>query len=215
MNSTNRRTIYFDVPIRQYISLGIVTSWIHLATHIDTWRARFLLWCFGAVGCQGLNVSGKMRVMNRGKLSVGKNVRINSGPDRNFVGGNRRTSFWVGKNAELILEDGVALSNSTIMVRERVRIRNNCFIGGGCDIYDTDFHELNPQDRESRIGNIASAPVEIGPSAFIGAHTLILKGVTIGEGAVIGAGSVVTKNVPPLEIWAGRPARFLRKLDQH
>lgn len=36
-------------------------------------------------------------------------------------------------------------------------------------------------------------------------------GVTIGDGAVIGAGSVVTKDVGPYEIWAGNPARFIRK----
>lgn len=36
-------------------------------------------------------------------------------------------------------------------------------------------------------------------------------GVTIGDGAVIGAGSIVTKDVGPYEIWAGNPARFIRK----
>ena len=35
--------------------------------------------------------------------------------------------------------------------------------------------------------------------------------VTIGDGAVIGGGSVVTKDVGPYEIWAGNPARFIRK----
>ena len=36
-------------------------------------------------------------------------------------------------------------------------------------------------------------------------------GVTIGDGAVVGAGSIVTKDVGPYEIWAGNPARFIRK----
>ena len=49
--------------------------------------------------------------------------------------------------------------------------------------------------------------------AFIGAHAIILKGVTIGEGSVIGAGSVVTKSVPDGEIWAGNPAVFIRKVE--
>ena len=51
----------------------------------------------------------------------------------------------------------------------------------------------------------------IGNDVWIGDRALIKEGVVIGDGAVIGMGSVVTKNVPPYEIWAGNPARFIRK----
>lgn len=56
-------------------------------------------------------------------------------------------------------------------------------------------------------------PVIIKDGAFIGTDCIILKGVTIGEKSVIGAGSVVTKSVPDGEIWAGNPAKFIRKVD--
>lgn len=46
---------------------------------------------------------------------------------------------------------------------------------------------------------------------WIGSNTLIKSGVKIGNGAVIGMGSVVTKNVPPYEIWAGNPAKYIRR----
>lgn len=46
----------------------------------------------------------------------------------------------------------------------------------------------------------ATKPVVIKDGAFIGAGSMILKGVTIGEGAIVGAGSVVTKNIPDYEI---------------
>jgi len=46
---------------------------------------------------------------------------------------------------------------------------------------------------------------------WIGYGAIIKAGVTIEDGAVIGAGSVVTKNVPPYAIWAGVPAREVRK----
>lgn len=53
--------------------------------------------------------------------------------------------------------------------------------------------------------------ITIMPRAFIGTNAIICADATIGEGAIIGAGSVVTKDVPPYEIWAGNPARFIRK----
>lgn len=53
-----------------------------------------------------------------------------------------------------------------------------------------------------------------GPRAFVGGHRIILKGVTIGEGAVVGAGSVVTRSIPPNKVWAGVPARLIRRLEQ-
>lgn len=49
--------------------------------------------------------------------------------------------------------------------------------------------------------------------ASIGSSATILCGVRIGKGAIVGAGSVVTKSIPPGEIWAGNPARYLRKVE--
>lgn len=53
--------------------------------------------------------------------------------------------------------------------------------------------------------------VSIGNDVWIGQDVLILSGITIADGAVVGARSVVTKNIGPYEIWAGNPARFIKK----
>jgi acetyltransferase-like isoleucine patch superfamily enzyme len=53
----------------------------------------------------------------------------------------------------------------------------------------------------------------IGDEASIGSGSVILCGITIGARAVVGAGAVVTKSIPPGEIWVGNPARFLRKVN--
>jgi len=53
--------------------------------------------------------------------------------------------------------------------------------------------------------------IHIHKNVFIGANATICNAVNIGEGAIIGAGAVVTKDVPPYEIWAGNPAKFIKK----
>lgn len=53
--------------------------------------------------------------------------------------------------------------------------------------------------------------VYIGDDTFIGTGTIISKDVQIGKNCIVGAGSVVTKSIPDNEIWAGNPARFIRK----
>lgn len=51
----------------------------------------------------------------------------------------------------------------------------------------------------------------IGNDVWIGENVLIKAGIKIGNGAVIGMGSVVTKNIGDYEIWAGNPAKYIRK----
>lgn len=60
--------------------------------------------------------------------------------------------------------------------------------------------------------DLGERAVVIGDDAWIGAHAVILRGVTIGSGAIIGAGSVVTKDVEPNTLVAGNPARLVRRL---
>src|SRR5690606_33590326 len=52
---------------------------------------------------------------------------------------------------------------------------------------------------------------KLGNDIWIGNNVLIKANLTIGDGAIIGMGSVVTKDVGPFEIWAGNPAKLIRK----
>ena len=106
----------------------------------------------------------------------------------------------------------MGLSNNTIIASQSVIIEDNVFIGGGTQIYDTDHHSVIAQYRLNGNMHVPSAPVLIKKDCFIGSDCKILKGVVIGEGAVVGAGSVVTKSIPDGEIWAGVPAKFIKKV---
>lgn len=53
--------------------------------------------------------------------------------------------------------------------------------------------------------------IKIGRFCYIGTNAIFTKGVTVGDGAIIGAGSVVNKDIPPYEVWAGVPAKFICK----
>lgn len=149
-----------------------------------------------------------------GKFSIGKNFTMNNGIKGNPIGCYERCTFFVDRGAVLTIGDNVGMSQSALICHKSITIGNNVKIGGGVCIYDTDFHSLDPVIRRSSedLKNRAEKPVVIGNDVFIGAKSIILKGVTIGENSVIGAGSVVTKSVPANQIWAGNPAKFIKNI---
>lgn len=106
------------------------------------------------------------------------------------------------------------------------KIGNNCFIGQGTT-FDPILPDLVELEEDSGIGNgstilthsyigagrmtFAFGPVKICRYVRVGAHCVILPGVTIGEGALIAAGSVVAKDVPPYAFAAGAPAKIRKR----
>ena len=99
-------------------------------------------------------------------------------------------------------------------IRDRT-IGNHTIIGGNCKIWDTDFHPTSIEQRRIDIdSNAKTSPIHIGEYVFVGADSIIMKGVTVGDFAVIGAGSVVRTNIPENEVWAGNPAVFVKKLSK-
>ncbi len=149
------------------------------------------------------------------RIKFGNNVTINSCREMNPIGGDTKTIFYIKKNGKIDIGNDVGISNSSIVALNKISIEDYVMIGADCKIYDHDFHSLNFDERiiSSDLG-VKSIPVLIKRGAFIGAHSIILKGVTIGEKSIVGAGSVVTMSIPDGEIWAGNPAKFIRKIDE-
>jgi acetyltransferase-like isoleucine patch superfamily enzyme len=65
-----------------------------------------------------------------------------------------------------------------------------------------------------RHGSFSFGPIKVCKNARIGAYTVVLPGVTIGEGSIIGANSLVTEDVPPFSIAFGSPAKVVRQLTE-
>jgi acetyltransferase-like isoleucine patch superfamily enzyme len=161
-----------------------------------------------------IKIKGLPMITNKGKLIISDGVNINSRFSANPIGGQGRTSMIVEKGAVLFIGSNCGISNSSFYCKKKIEIGKDVLIGGSCKFYDTDFHSLNLNKRISSVDDdIKSKEIKICDGVFIGAHSIILKGVVIGENSIIGAGSVVTKNVPPHQIWAGNPIKFIRNVN--
>jgi acetyltransferase-like isoleucine patch superfamily enzyme len=174
---------------------------------------KFLFAINGIEFAKGLKVSGvpKIDVTRRGRVKVGEYLHINSGEDFNVIGRQQKTIFWVEGN--LTIGNNVGMSATALICNHKIIIGNNVKLGGGVCIYDTDFHNLNPEIRRNPVldkQKAAKAAVILEDNVFIGAHSTILKGVTIGQNSVVGACSLVSKNIPANQIWAGNPAKFIK-----
>lgn len=123
----------------------------------------------------------------------------------------------------------------------RSRIGRYSYIGNSSFVTDTDIGNFTSISSDCYIGGtshpmdwVSTSPVfhkwsnimkknfafhefdifhrtSIGNDVWIGNRAMIKAGVSIGNGAIIGMGAVVTKNVGPYEVWAGNPARFIKK----
>ena len=164
---------------------------------------------FAAVG-HGVRLGPNAWCYNRGKRS---SIRIG---DRSICRGVLRCeSFGSG---EIIIHEDVYLGDDCLISSAvRVEIHRNSLLAHGVQVFDNDAHPLKAGERAADYdallhgsrtrGEIASKPITIGPNAWIGAQTILLKGVTVGEDSLIAAGSVVTKDIPSHRFAAGNPAK--------
>lgn len=105
-----------------------------------------------------------------------------------------------------------AMTGGMLVAEESITIGDRVQVGANTAIVDTDFHPLDPGERQANPIVGATRPIVIEDDVFIGMRCLILKGAHLGAGCVIGAGSVVTGAIPPGVIAAGNPAKVIRRL---
>lgn len=127
-----------------------------------------------------------------------------------------RVQLEHGAHIKIVEDDArVTLGNATFVgfgseldISSELHVGSHVLIAPGCFITDHSHRHASAGLIDAQ--GIASRPVRIGNNVWLGAHVVVLPGVTIGEGAIVGAGAVVTRDVPPRTIVAGVPARAIR-----
>ena len=109
----------------------------------------------------------------------------------------------------IIIGNNVFLGrNCEFNIINNIDVGNNCLIASGCKFIDGNHGMI--QGELMRNQPAVSIPIILKEDVWLGANVVVLKGVTIGEGTIVAAGAVVTKDIPPYEIWGGIPAKKLR-----
>jgi acetyltransferase-like isoleucine patch superfamily enzyme len=105
---------------------------------------------------------------------------------------------------DVLMSPGTRLSAS-----DEIVVGNGVMMANGTYITDSDWHTI--YDRTERDDRVT--PVHIGDNVWLGDHSTVLKGVTIGDNSVVAARAVVTKDVPANVVVAGNPAKVVKELD--
>ena len=172
------------------------------------------------VQCNSYRIVGVpyIKVSGGGRVVLGNNIEINNGMMVNQIGYNIPCVFRAEDGGSIVIGENVGMSQATLVAKNvDITIGNYVKLGGGVKIYTTDFHCIDfMKRRDSKVDmkDRKCAPVSIGDDCFIGAGTIILKGVTIGARSIIGAGSVVTKDIPEDCIAAGNPCKIIRQVER-
>lgn len=122
----------------------------------------------------------------------------------------------IGENCNIcshcLIENGAVIGNNVtikcgVQVWDGITLEDDVMVGSNVTF-------TNDKYPKSRNREWELLPSRVCKGASIGAGSTILPGLTIGEGAMIGAGSVVTQDIPAGEMWAGNPAKFIKKYEQ-
>lgn len=164
---------------------------------------------FASIGKE-VYVSDKASIYNASKISLGSYVRIDdfclisAGEEGIEIGNYVHISCYaclIGKS-KITVKDFVAIS-----IKATILSSTSDFSGETLPLVDGLLIDEENNDLQS----VITKPVVLETHTGIGAHTVVLPGVTVGIGSAIGANSVVYEDVNEWGIYLGNPIRFLKK----
>lgn len=133
------------------------------------------------------------------------------------IGSNFRTGIGTIVSAPhtLVVGNNVSVGPMSVFQCDG-SVGDYTMIGMGVHVVGRDDHAINevgvPMIEATWVGERAQSArdeVIIGTDVWVGANSVLLSGIEIGDGAIVGAGAVVTSDVPPFSIVVGNPARVV------
>lgn len=162
-----------------------------------------------ALRAAGQRIADDVSFGRRVQIDIDETARVDIGPGTKIL-----QDSWL-----------IAEAHDTLRIGESVFIGQHCTVSGSVEIGDSTLiasfvsiidaqHVMDdPTVPIARQGGRKN-PILIGRDVWIGASSIVLGGVTIGDHAVVGANSTVTRDVPPWAIVAGSPASIIRMREQ-
>ena len=148
------------------------------------------------------NVSLDARSEEDVSIAIGDETILSRNTIVACKGGRVRLGRRVGVGANSTFH---VYTGNTIVVGDNVLIAPYCYFAGAAG-YRTERTDIPIVDQPLDL----RGGITIEDNVWIGAHTTIMDGVTVGHDAIIGAGSVVLKDVPPYGVAVGVPAKVVR-----
>lgn len=143
--------------------------------------------------------------MSKKGLIFGDNVTIGAFAiirPSNFYGGEPGEGLKIGSNSNIGAYNYIGCSGY-------IEIGENVMFGPRISIY-AENHVFDRTDITIKEQGVIRSFVKIEDDCWIGSHSVILAGVTIGKGSIIAAGSIVTKDIPAFSVVAGVPAKIIK-----
>lgn len=154
--------------------------------------------------------TGMPQILGPLKISIGGDCRVSG--QTTFTArthGYEEKRLKIGKNVGIGWQTTIAVGKKVI-IGDNVRIAGRSFLAG---------YPGHPMDPIARAQGAPDTFDQIGDivlenDVWLGTGVFVMAGVTIGEGSVIAAGSVVTKDIPPMVVAGGVPAKIIRKIER-
>jgi len=177
-------------------SLMSLTNFHHANTSVRN-RAGRLLWGF----CSLLVFRYVPRPLHAWRAGVLRLFGARIGARVHIYGGARIWAPW-----NLVCDDDAAIADGAVIYNPAlIHLQHHAIVSQDAYLCGATHEYENPSFP------MISAPIYIGPYAWICARAIVSCGVTVGEGAILGLGSVATRDLEPWSIYGGVPARLLKK----